>query len=177
MVLNNILPVPRLADDAIEFLEAFFQEHIGQHPRVLEFGMGGSTLWFAARTNNLISLEHDSFWYSYIKTCLKDKLIDLRCCPLPLHLVCVEFPDNFFDLILIDNEDFDEGRMRIRCLEASLPLLKSGGIIMFDNADRPKFRPIYEIMKDKGWRMWIATQTSQKEGYNAGSQTVWWLKA
>ncbi len=54
-------------------------------------------------------------------------------------------------------------------------LLKPGGTF-FDNVDRPKFSAIFTIMADKNWEMNISTNLYAKEGYNAGSQTVWWIK-
>lgn len=41
-----------------------------------------------------------------------------------------EYPDGYFDLILVD------GRARPSCILHSIPKLKSGGLLVVDNAER-----------------------------------------
>ena len=61
---ENIRPVPWLTEGAIEFLEQYLTEH--PSAKILEFGTGASTIWFAKRTPNLYSIEHDPSWFTLI---------------------------------------------------------------------------------------------------------------
>ena len=174
--LNALTSVPRLAGGAIRHLEELFAGNPHRRLRVLEFGMGGSTLWFAERTVALTSVEHNTDWFERIRVRLKDHPARLLLRPLPLADVCDQFVGDIYDIILIDNEDFDNGRMRYECFRRSLPLLAPGGTILFDNADRPEFAPVFELMADRPWQMNISTNHYAKPGYNEGSQTAWWIK-
>ena len=53
----SLRPVPWLTDEAVAFLDVFCEEN--PDAKILEFGSGASTLWFAKRTPNLYSDEHE----------------------------------------------------------------------------------------------------------------------
>ena len=57
---------PWLCPKANNFLVKYFEEH--KDPYVLEFGIGGSTVWFSQKTKHLCSVEHDSKWYNDLTT-------------------------------------------------------------------------------------------------------------
>ncbi len=83
-VNNTISRTPRLADGAIQYLEKLFSVHQNNNLKVLEFGMGGSTLWFADRTTALVSIENDSLWFERIKNQLSGHSAQLRLIDLPM---------------------------------------------------------------------------------------------
>jgi hypothetical protein len=57
-------PVPWYSYPAIEFLEQFdFSKN-----KVLEYGCGNSTIWWAKKCKSVISIEHDQKYYKYIKS-------------------------------------------------------------------------------------------------------------
>ena len=57
-------PVPWYSYPAIEFLEQFdFSKN-----KVLEYGCGNSTIWWAKKCRSVISIEHDQKYYKYIKS-------------------------------------------------------------------------------------------------------------
>ena len=66
----NLRPVPWVTEQAIEFLESYFETH--ENPKVLEFGAGSSTVWFAKRTNQLTSVEHDPKWFNFVKETIEN---------------------------------------------------------------------------------------------------------
>lgn len=51
-----------------------------------------------------------------------------------------EFPDNYFDFVLID------GRDRVRCLINALPKVKEDGLILLDQSERPHYKEIHETL-------------------------------
>jgi predicted O-methyltransferase YrrM len=160
--------LPWLTKEAIIFLDRFLQLH--PQSRMLEFGSGNSTEWFARRVHNLISIDHDAQWHKAIQDrCTQFKNVELRLVPNDYAHVCAEFPDNYFDIILVDGKD------RVRCAQQSLRLLKPGGILVLDDAERTRYAPIFELLKD-----WPCTITEQNKPSKAGAlelgKTVWWIK-
>src|SRR5690606_27439298 len=122
----------------------------------------GSTLFFAKRVKEVVSVEHHTEWYQKVKKTLAEKKhthVDLKLVPPAkpekggmvrypslwkkeysgldfYHYVHVidQYPDGYFDLILID------GRARPQCLKVCILKLKEGGLLVFDNADRVNYK-------------------------------------
>ncbi|NEO52709.1 MAG: hypothetical protein F6K54_06225 [Okeania sp. SIO3B5] len=159
---SSIRDTPMLTPEATNFLENFLKQK--PDANVLEFGSGGSTIWMSKLTKKLISIEHDTKWYKKVKDNLQQDAtcnpVDLRLLSKPYHTVCDKFPQEFFDLIIVD------GRDRMKCLEASIKVLKKGGILMVDDAQREKYKPAYDLLKD-----WLITKTMSKP-----RDTYWWQK-
>lgn len=158
--------IPWLTWGAIETLENFFRAKPGA--RVLETGGGASTLWMRKRTEHLITIEHDITIIEELHK--KDSRLALIYKPLPYFDILYHFRENFFDLILID------GRNRVDCGFVSTHLLKPGGILMLDNSERPRYKPLIDALKS-----WPVTSCIQdipdKEGfYSPGWTTTWWRK-
>lgn len=168
---TKINPLPWLTDQAIDFLEDLIS--CNKEIKILEFGSGGSTLWFAKKNNvELVSIEHDENWYKKVSDELKEKSlnIDYRLIKRNYFEVCDEFPDEHFDLVLVDAKD------RIDCIKKAIRVLKKGAILMLDNAERPKFQIAHEILK--GWPCTITTQVGKSRlGFEQENwQTKWWQK-
>jgi hypothetical protein len=162
---------PWLTQPAIAFLEGFFKENPEAY--VLEFGSGASTLWIAQRTPNLYSVEHAPSWYTKIGEKLKEsgaEHVHYVLAERPYYTVCDEFPDDFFDLIIVD------GRNRKGCIAHSIPKLKPGGILMLDNAERARYRDVIPLMG--GWKYVSSEQTKPDAFgfYYRGWRTDWWVK-
>lgn len=135
---------------------------------VLEYGAGGSTIFFASRCDRVVTVEHDAAWASSIRSALADRAsrVDIRVVPPrivamvpevrsarfgdsradfgPYVATCREFPDRSFDLILVD------GRARVACIEACHSKLKPGGLLVLDNSERPDYAAASAMLSD--WR-------------------------
>lgn len=185
--LNHGLPWMNFA--AIEFLS----NTLKPSSKVLEWGMGGSTVYWCARAGEIVSIEHDAAWFERAK----DQLAHLndRDPPLSLHLVEPQakapgdypsglapykdmsfeayanaisaYPKGHFDLIVVD------GRARMACLHGCVDYLAPGGTILLDNADYTRYQP--ELT-----RFWAAHQNEFERtdflsptpfSSNIGSQT------
>lgn len=168
----NFRTEPWLTESAISFLD----QYLSLHPEaiILEFGSGASTLWFAERTPHLHSVEHSDRYYAYVSRRLKkdEKYhhVEYYLLPCPYYGICDQFPDEYFDLILVD------GRNRKGCIAQSIAKLKTGGVLMLDNAERPYYFAAFEWMEE--WEHISTEQTGpDKFGFwYPGWRTDWWVK-
>ncbi|WP_097147215.1 SAM-dependent methyltransferase [Pseudooceanicola antarcticus] len=153
------LDVPWWSYDAIERVEAFLAERDGA-ARVFEYGAGAGTIWLARRAAHVTSIEHHAGW-GYQVQGLVQRLDGLA--PVDLRLV---FPDSslseaseyiagrtreegnsfrgYARSIETDGESYDliviGGRARIGCLKHAVPRLAPGGMIVFRNTQRARYR-------------------------------------
>ncbi len=160
--LLNISQNPIITKEAIQFLENFFQQK--SNAKVLEFGSGSSTIWLSKLTKNLTSIEHDGRWFQQVKNYIQKQKnchpVDIQLLPRPYDKICAKFPEASFDLIIVD------GRDRMKCFEASIKLLKPGGILMLDDAQRQRYKQAQDLLRD-----WQFTKTVSKARH-----TYWWEK-
>lgn len=130
-LLFGIRPMmPWISYDAIIHLHL----HLSASSRVLEFGSGMSTLWFARHAAQVYSVESNKQWHTKVSELLARKNIQnvsYKFAATKSKYVC---PDTNglegFDLIMVD------GDYRSDCIRNSLPLLKTGGILYLDNSDK-----------------------------------------
>jgi predicted O-methyltransferase YrrM len=121
--------LPWLALPVIEFLEALLLPEF----KVLEHGAGGSTLWLAARVVEVYSVESKAEWIEEIQGRAPEnvRLVHWDQPKLP------RLPARRFDLLLIDGEPVDD---RALYLDAASRLVKPGGFVVLDNANRPEYQ-------------------------------------
>lgn len=137
--------------------------------KVLEFGSGGSTLFFAKHTGKVISIEDDPDWHKIVKE-RTERLpgVELRHFPVDPVFVGGEFASSMKEIkhthsyksYVFGAQDIEEcsidilvidGRARIGCLRHNLSKLKKTGIILFDNTDRIAYQDgIKELLE--GWQ-------------------------
>ncbi|MGI8760114.1 MAG: hypothetical protein ACR2LF_02185 [Jatrophihabitantaceae bacterium] len=149
-------PLPWLTYPAIEFLDSLSYEG----KKVLEFGSGYSTLWWAQRAESVISFEADANWMQSMsgKMAANSTVLALptdpddryhRCVDLEAHLAA-HLGAARFDVIVVDGVD------RVGSARASLPYLADGGIVVVDNSDSHMFpdgaMPILEVYREAGMR-------------------------
>lgn len=145
----------------------FFDKVLTKNMIGLEYGSGRSTMYFAKKLKKLVSIEHYEGWYNKVKIQLADNHIT----NVDYHLILKEdtpdktddsdvqlnqlagleprmdyknyyakvnmYEDGYFDFVLID------GRARTNCGLNSIPKLKSGGIFVLDNSERPRYNPLH----------------------------------
>ena len=121
-------PVPWISYRATRDLSRLIQPDW----RVLEFGSGMSTIWFSRRAGSVVSIESDRVWYERVQALVKGHAnvrALLRSTECPAYSDVSEWPDGFFDLLLVD------GDCRPQCVERASPKVRSGGFIYLDNID------------------------------------------
>lgn len=137
------------------------EKHLAECPggaRVFEYGSGASTVWLARRSREVHSVEHHAGFAGVMRRVLADAGVADR---VTLHEVpaeesgtpvtrsgrrgedhvdytryvrSVEDVGGLFDLVVVD------GRARVQSLKAALPYLAPGGLVVLDDAQRPRYR-------------------------------------
>lgn len=143
---NSGKGLPWISYPAIDFL----QNRIKNNMRIFEYGCGGSTVWWAERVAQVVSIEHDFGWYEKMKKQLNEyKKVELKYIALEYngeYSKAVSECTEYFDVVVID------GRDRINCVKNSLKALKKDGIILFDNSDRNEYEEAYSLLKKMGFK-------------------------
>jgi hypothetical protein len=133
-------PLPWFTYAAIAFLEPRLQRDLS----VFEYGAGYSTLWWAARVQQVKSCENDRAWYSRMaSTCPANAELFYEPRGPSYSQKAAEFSS---DIIVID------GRDRVDCARACLPGLRPGGVIVWDNSDRERYQDGFDWLGQNGFR-------------------------
>ena len=127
--------IPLWAPEAISEISLFLLR-LNRKARVLEFGSGGSTIWLGTYAGEVLSLEHDTNY----RIAVQQKIEQFEFCnvklefsPLPYYSITQSMRDESFDLVIVD------GRNRVECIKHSLRLVKSGGMLVLDDAQRTRY--------------------------------------
>jgi len=102
--------------------------------RILEFGSGMSSLFYAQRCNQLVTVESDSAWYEQMTRLFAERgfgNVEYRFRGADDYAAHADLPEQSFDLVVVD------GIVRDRCALTALEKVKSGGYVFFDNSDVP----------------------------------------
>lgn len=123
------------------------RSEVHDRARVLEFGGGGSTLWFLEQGAEVVTVEHHPQWADHLRQVIGTPRWTLLERSLESDAAgyvgaADEFDDEHFDLVLVD------GRERVRCAHASLSKVRPGGLLIFDDTDRDRYR---EGLTRIGW--------------------------
>ena len=127
LVTGGLPERPWISYDAQAWIDAF----LAARPcRVLEFGSGQSTRWYADRAASLVSVESNAAWHAIVAERLSglanvDYRLDHR-----RGSYANPGPAAEFDFIMID------GAWRLDCALYALEHLRPAGIIYLDNSDK-----------------------------------------
>ncbi|MBD2209280.1 class I SAM-dependent methyltransferase [Nostoc linckia FACHB-104] len=136
-------PIPWYTYPAIEFIE----DKIKREFLVFEFGGGQSTLWWAERVNQVISVESNQDWYNEIYQQMPHNVhLHLDVDEKNYANLILQYPDKYFDVIIVD------GINRNVCLENCLSKLKDNGFIIFDNTDNYRYDSSLQLMFSQGYK-------------------------
>ena len=147
---HNVLPgrtpldleIPWFSYAAIDFLEAYLRPEM----KVFEYGSGGSTLFFARRTQSVLSVEDNPKWFELVTHRLQEKQVDnavLKLCPFdfknPAGFEESDYlnalPNEKFDVIVVDGSE-EWTQVRPVCFRKAEGRVKPNGIIVVDDSWR-----------------------------------------
>jgi len=137
-------PIPWFTYSAI----AFLAPRILPSFKIFEFGSGNSTLWLSSLGCEVVSVEHDEKWFHLLEPKFsKIKNIKSRFESLETKAYAQSVLDynDKFDVIIID------GRDRVECCKNSINALKTEGVIIWDNSDRPEYSEGYGFLQSNGF--------------------------
>jgi hypothetical protein len=121
------LPLPWYSYPATAWLE----RRLRPSDRVFEFGAGHSTLWYAARVNSVVSVDDNAAWVSRLQPDLPGNA-SVRLAHGDSYAQALDEENGEFDVIAVD------GIRRNECAAAARGRLATGGLVIFDNSDRPE---------------------------------------
>ena len=145
--------VPWWTFEAADQVDQFLASRPGA--RVFEWGSGASTVWLSRRAASVVSVEHDPHWADLVEPVLPDNVTVRVVEPVPAsgapgqqlsekpgfagldfssYVAAVDDVDGGFDLVVVD------GRARGACFDRAVSRLAPGGVLVFDNVDRERYR-------------------------------------
>ena len=168
--------IPWLVSGAVHLLDQLLTEDM----RVLEFGSGGSTLFFSKRVKSVLSYESSLKWFLKMAETLGTKG-NCENVEIVFHTkeeLEKDFPDGPFDCILIDNV-ITRRRTSVErgwLLKKSLPLLAGPKILVLDNyqvihSDRATRELLTEVYKSR-----YRKRTYNCPGWKGGGTRVFYGK-
>lgn len=115
--------------------QARFARFLTTTSRVLEFGSGMSTVWYAERAGEVVSIEDHRPWFDAVAKIIGQRGVGNVRYRFATDRDSYTMPtaserDGGFDLIMVD------GSARDACVRNALNLLRPGGILYLDNADK-----------------------------------------
>jgi hypothetical protein len=129
---------PWLAQPAVAVLNTWLKPT----DRMLEFGSGRSTAWFASKVGHITSVEHHKQWHEQVSEMFAAKglrNIDYRHIAVSdkdsptgneaYFNIANEFAPESLDVVLVD------GLYRGECTLAAIPKIKRGGMLAIDNVN------------------------------------------
>ena len=135
----------------IEMIDSYLKpKHI-----VLEYGAGGSTLYFANKVLKYISIEHDYVWIKKLQNENIPSNVEMHYCPpdnnLKLPVLRANFEDfnqyinyidklsyKIYDIVIID------GRARQYCAKKILPYLNDDSIVFCHDFERKRYHEVFK---------------------------------
>lgn len=125
--------LPWLTPGAIQFLDTILRPDF----RVLEFGCGGSTIYFAKRCQFVLSMETDQKWACEIRKKIPQcQHVFITEAPVPLDTINRTSPDYRFHLVMVDSDGKKTDRQKI--CHSVFRAVRKGGYFILDNYARYK---------------------------------------
>ena len=108
--------------------------------KVLEFGSGGSTIFFSKRCHLVRSYEMRPRWISHVKDFLPDNsnVSFVYGDHIAMIKSVKDEPDNYYDWVLADIDPSYE--LRFRLMNEAIPKLKRHRLLIIDNYNEERMR-------------------------------------
>lgn len=157
MSTEKALAAPKPTDKEGKYLPwltygaiAFLQERVKPTMGVFEYGAGASTVWWAKHAEVVHACEHNPAWCLATRKMLEDGGLEnarvtyeergsqgyIGCCKR----------NRKWNVIVID------GRDRVNCAIEAVDSLRKDGVIIWDNSERKKYRPGFQMLVNRGFQ-------------------------
>lgn len=114
--------------------------------RVLEFGAGMGTLWWARHVREAVAVEHDPAWATQVEAQGVARVLRGGAHDAAAYLAPA-LGTGPYDVVVVD------GLHRNECLAAAPGLLGEGGFIVLDDAQRPEYQAAVDALRGRGFRV------------------------
>lgn len=114
----------------------FLDERLQNHFSLFEYGSGASTLYFAQKVANVVSVEYDMYWYSQVKATMPTNVQLLYCDYFEnnqTYIHSITESGQLYHIVLID------GRDRLQCMQQAASCLHENGVLILDDSEREKY--------------------------------------
>jgi hypothetical protein len=118
-------PIPWYTYPSIEYLRQFDFSQAA----VFEYGSGNSSLFWAERAREVVSVEANPAWFDYVSKASSPNQTVLLRKQKNAYVGSLGQQGRLFDVIVID------GEWRLSCAAAAPSALTPGGMIVLDNSD------------------------------------------
>ena len=135
----KIVAKPLMHPEEIQALHKLIE---GRKPRrVLEWGGGGSTLYWPAAYPEIewVTIESELEWYTALKTRIRESVTLLHLVPPDVYSIGPAAIGTF-DLIIVDCRDW-----RVECLDNARNLLTPGGVVVLVMFDKPRPTKVFGV--------------------------------
>ena len=141
---KNGNPIPWCTYPFIKFIEPRLKKDF----TVFEYGSGNSTIWYAKRVKEIISVENDEAWFKVVSKLLpaNAKLIYIKSDIDGEYCRSIVKQNSKFNIIIID------GRDRINSIKFSVNQLTDDGIIVFDNSQIEKYKEGLNLLNSMNFK-------------------------
>lgn len=134
--------VPWFTYPAIDFLDSIVRPDW----KVLEWGSGNSTLWWASRVASILAVENDENWFNEIRNQMPSNATLRLETEESRYVGAASAADGDpFDAIVVD------GRFRNACAQAAIERVSENGVIIFDNSDRFEYQEGHDKLARSGF--------------------------
>lgn len=125
----------------------FISSRLNSDMKVFEYGSGYSTIWWASRVKEVVSIEHNKGWY--------DNMVKQVPSNVNIEYVGLEYGGEYCKKALRYTSSFDimviDGRDRVNCTKNCISALKPNGIVVFDNAEREQYNEAFNFLFKNGF--------------------------
>ena len=127
---------------------AFLEERLNPALSLFEYGSGNSTLFFASRVSQVVSVEKDPSWYDYVSKIMPHNVKLVLCEPYTpeAYVKVIGEQGRKFDVVIVDGEE------RHACLEDAPNWLTPGGVVILDDATEKDFGNVMEAISARGFK-------------------------
>ena len=137
-------PIPWVTYSFIDFIK----ERLHKDLTIFEYGSGNSTLFYASRVKNVVSVEHDEAWYNKIvnQKAPNAEMIFTKLDTNGEYSQKAKLLGQKFDIIIVD------GRDRVNCCKHGVTALSENGAIILDDSERAHYQEAREFLKQQGFK-------------------------
>jgi predicted O-methyltransferase YrrM len=134
--------------------------------RVLEFGSGMGTMWWSRRVRDVVAVEHHPGWAKHVAASCTARVVDVPADDANEYVRAARECAPY-DIVVVD------GIFRNECMAVAGDLLRDGGVVVLDDAQRGEYQPGIDALRNRGYRV-VEFHGPQPVSKHAGCTAVFY---